>query len=183
MVSEINATKNVLNKQNAFSQSAARYYIHVNGFSDLVDLWVVKIKMSMILCARSTWRLSVAYNSFKRYCRSQRESMQKVCIFYSQNNKITYDCQTWQTHLMRYSRGAQKFLFLFVFLFLFFCFFVCFVCFCFCFSDADWLDSRISIIWVNFFHKESNFNQGPIKGRFIWHNCYLINSVALKRQT
>ena len=44
MVSEINATKNVLNKQNAFSQSAARYYIHVNGFSDLVDLWVIKIK-------------------------------------------------------------------------------------------------------------------------------------------
>ena len=44
MVSEINATKNVLNKQNAFSQSAARYYIHVNEFSDLVDLWVIKIK-------------------------------------------------------------------------------------------------------------------------------------------
>ena len=27
---------------------------HVNGFSDLVDLWVIKIKKPMILCVRST---------------------------------------------------------------------------------------------------------------------------------
>ena len=30
--------------------------IHVIGFSDLIDLWVIKIKKSMILCARSTSR-------------------------------------------------------------------------------------------------------------------------------
>ena len=31
---------------------------HVIGFSDLVDLWVIKIKNPMILCARSTSRSS-----------------------------------------------------------------------------------------------------------------------------
>ena len=31
---------------------------HVIGFSDLVDLWVIKIKKPMILCARSTSRSS-----------------------------------------------------------------------------------------------------------------------------
>ena len=29
---------------------------HVTRFSDFVDLWVIKIKTPMTLCARSTWR-------------------------------------------------------------------------------------------------------------------------------
>ena len=32
------------------------FIYHVIGFSDLVDLWVIKIKKPMILCARSTRR-------------------------------------------------------------------------------------------------------------------------------
>ena len=36
----------------------ARFSFHVIGFSDPVDLWVIKIKKPMILCARSTSRSS-----------------------------------------------------------------------------------------------------------------------------
>ena len=51
----------------------------VTGFSDLVDLWVIKIKKPMILCARSMSRSRE--QSTKR--RSRSENMRKV---YSQNN-------------------------------------------------------------------------------------------------
>ena len=48
------------------------------GFSDLVDLWVIKIKKSMILCARSTWRSSeqakrIENASAKRIMQRERE--------------------------------------------------------------------------------------------------------------
>ena len=55
------------------------------GFSDLVDLWVIKIKKPMILCARSKESRS-RERSTKR--RSRSESMRKVCLSYSQKNKI-----------------------------------------------------------------------------------------------
>ena len=42
---------------------------HVIGFSDLVDLWVIKIKKPMILCAHSTSRPSE--QSTKRRSRSE----------------------------------------------------------------------------------------------------------------
>ena len=54
------------------------------GFDDLVDLWVIKIKKPMILCARSTSRS----REQKTKRRSRSESMRTVCLFYSQNNKI-----------------------------------------------------------------------------------------------
>ena len=65
---------------------------HVIGFSDLVDLWVIKIKKPMILCAFGTWRPSTKY-------RSHSENMQKVCLFFSQNNEF-YDYQTWETFFL-----------------------------------------------------------------------------------
>ena len=40
------------------NQNALRQGTHVIGFSDFVDLWVIKIKKSTILCARSTTRSS-----------------------------------------------------------------------------------------------------------------------------
>ena len=75
------------------------------GFSDLVDLWVVKIKKSMILCARSTWRSSeqakrIENASAKRIMQREREKFVYSLV------KITRltDYQTWRTH----SRGAQR---------------------------------------------------------------------------
>ena len=40
---------------------------HVIGFSDLVDLWVIKIKKPMILCARSTPRTRDAEHAARTY--------------------------------------------------------------------------------------------------------------------
>ena len=54
--------------------------------SDLVDLWVIKIKKPMILCAHSTSR-SREQNTKRR---SSSENTWKVCLFYSQNNKIVW---------------------------------------------------------------------------------------------
>ena len=58
---------------------------HKIRFSDLVDLWVIKKKKSMILCARSTWRLSEQSTK----CRSRRHIFEefmrcaKVCGLFS----------------------------------------------------------------------------------------------------
>ena len=60
--------------------------VHVIGFSDLVDLWVIKIKKPMILCARSTSRSNE--QSTKR--RSRSENVRKFCLSYNQNNKIVW---------------------------------------------------------------------------------------------
>ena len=59
---------------------------HMIGFSDLIDLWVIKIKKPMILCARTTLRSREQSTK----CRSPSENMWKVCLFYSQNNKIVW---------------------------------------------------------------------------------------------
>ena len=89
-------------------------------FFDLVDLWV------MILCARSTSRSRE--QSTKR--RSRSENMWKVCLFYSQNNKIVWLSNMADT-FWRNSRGAQRF-----------------VGFSWsCFSDADWLGWQTPITW------------------------------------
>ena len=74
------------------------------GVSDLVDLWVIKIKKTMILCARST-------------SRSREESMTQIKrrehvngLFILVTITRFYDYQTWPTHmLLRNSRGAQRF--------------------------------------------------------------------------
>ena len=57
---------------------------HVIGFTDVVDLWVTKIKKLMILCARSTSRSREQRT--KR--RSRSENVRMAGLFYSQNNKI-----------------------------------------------------------------------------------------------
>ena len=61
------------------------YVLHdVFGFSDLIDLWIIKIKRPIILCARS----SSSEQSTKP--RSHSESMREVCLLYSRNNKIVW---------------------------------------------------------------------------------------------
>ena len=86
---------------------------HVIGFSDLIDLWVIKIKKPMILCVRST------SSTKRRSCERFDHSITKITRL--------YDYQTWQTHFLRSSRGAQRFVGFLPWL---------------CFSDVDWLRSR-----------------------------------------
>ena len=68
------------------------------GCSDLVDLWVIKIKKPTILCARSTPG-------------SCSENMWKVCLSYRQNNKIVWLLNTTDTFFWaRYARVCELFL-------------------------------------------------------------------------
>ena len=67
---------------------------HKIRFSDLVDLWVMK-KNYMILCARSTWRLSEQSTK----CRSRGKNIPKVCLFYSQNNRTLHFADTFLRNL------------------------------------------------------------------------------------
>ena len=78
---------------------------HLIGFSDLVDLWVIKIKKPMILCACSTSRSS-------EQSTKNTDHTVRVCErFVYSVVKITrlYDYQTWKTRFWRNSRGAQRF--------------------------------------------------------------------------
>ena len=82
-----------------------RFPRHVTGFCDLVELWVIEIKMPMILCARNTSRSREQSTT----CRSRSENTWKVCLlFYSQNSKILWLSNVADTFL-RNSRGAQRF--------------------------------------------------------------------------
>ena len=79
-----------------------------NGYvvrvSDLVDLWVIMIKMPMILCARACSMSRSREQSTKR--RSRSKNMQMVCLFYSQNNKI--EClSTMTVFLEEFARFAK----------------------------------------------------------------------------
>ena len=79
---------------------------HVIRFSELVDLWVIKTKKPMSLCARSTSR-SREQNTQHR---SSSENMRRVRYF---NVKITefYDYQTRPTHLFETFRSCvQRFM-------------------------------------------------------------------------
>ena len=69
---------------------------HFKCGSDLIDLWVIKIKKPMILCVRST------SSTKRRSCERFDHSITKITRL--------YDYQTWQTHFLRSSRGAQRFL-------------------------------------------------------------------------
>ena len=75
----------------------------VIGLSDLIDLWVIKIKKPMILCARSTSRSRE--QSTKR--RSRSESMLTVCLFYNQNNKIVWLSNMADTFLEKFTSCAK----------------------------------------------------------------------------
>ena len=72
-------------------------FSHVIGSSELVDLWEIRIKKPMILCARSTSRSRE--QRVKR--RSRSENMRKVCLFYNQNNKILWLSNMADTHEVR----------------------------------------------------------------------------------
>ena len=76
----------------------------LSGFSDLVDLWVIKIKKSMILCARSTSKSRE--QSKKR--RSRSENMRKVRLFYSQNDCMIIKHRIWEIHEVRIGLWALK---------------------------------------------------------------------------
>ena len=74
-----------------------------DGFSDLVDLWVIKIKKPMILCARSTSR-SREQNAKRR---SRSENKRKACLSYSQNNKIVSLSNMADKFLEKFTRCAK----------------------------------------------------------------------------
>ena len=70
------------------------HLVHVIIFSDLTDLWVIKVrKKPMILCACSIMSTSCEQSM---ECRPSSKNVWKFCLFYVQNNK---DYQTWPTHL------------------------------------------------------------------------------------
>ena len=77
--------------------------LQVIGFSDLVDLWIIKIKKPMILCARIISRSRE--QSMKR--RSRSKNMWEVCLFYSHNNKIAWLSNVADTFLEKFTRCAK----------------------------------------------------------------------------
>ena len=99
---------------------------HVTRFSDLVELWVIKIKMPMILCARSTLRSCEL--STKR--RSRGENTRKVCLFYS---RIKHS-----RHIFKETVEVRTGLWVF--------------CSLLCFSGADWLGRQTAITWSEYFN-------------------------------
>ena len=101
---------------------------HVTRFSDLVDLWVIKIK-------KSQWSFAhVVHRDQVNRARNTDDAARTCERFVYSTVKITrlHDYQTWQTHFSRNSRGAQRFVGFFSWL---------------CVSDADWLDRRTQITW------------------------------------
>ena len=117
---------------------------HMMGVSDLVGLWVIKIKKPMILCARRTPRSSE--QSTKR--RSSSKNMWKV--FHSVV-KITrlYDYQTGRHIFVRNSRGALVGFFFSSFFFS-----------CLWFSDSDWLSRQSPMTWKKMKKVYSTFSCG-----------------------
>ena len=79
-----------------------QHWIHVVGFSHLVELWVIKIK--------SPWFFAHVVrpdhvNSTK--LKSSSENMRKVCLFYSQNNIIVWLSNMADTFLEKFTRYAK----------------------------------------------------------------------------
>ena len=96
---------------------------HVIGYSDLVDLWVIK---PTILCARSTSRSS----ELSKRRRSRSENMRKVCLLYGQNNKTVWKSNMADT-FEKFTRCAK----------------VSGLFYWLCFSRADWLGRQTPITW------------------------------------
>ena len=69
-----------------------------------VGPWIIKIKKPTLLCARSTWREN-------EQSKKHRSGSEKRKVFVYSIVKITkcYNYQTWQKHLLRNSRGAQRY--------------------------------------------------------------------------
>ena len=74
---------------------------HVIGFSDLVDLWVIKIRTPMILCARCTSRWTRNADRTANTCERFVHSIVKI--------PRVCDYQTLQTYYLINSRGAQRY--------------------------------------------------------------------------
>ena len=92
------------------------HFRHVIGFSDLVDLWVIKIK--------SLWSFArVVRRDHVNRARNADHTARACEMFVYSIVKITrlYDYRTWQTHFLRNSRGAQRFVGFFFLILLFGC--------------------------------------------------------------
>ena len=108
----------------------------------------------MILCALSTSRSRE--QSTKR--RPSSENMLKVCLFYSQNNKILWlsnmaDKFVWEIHEVR--RGLWAWL---------------------CFSGADWLGEQTLITWLELWADRSVL----CKAFYDWNNSWVKQSSCYK---
>ena len=106
---------------------------HVIGFSDLFDLWVIKIRKTMILCARSTSRPNEQMNKWTAARNVDQAARTRERFVYS-IVKVTrvYDYQTWQTfcwEIHEVRKGMWAFLSWLYF------------------SDADWLGGQAPITW------------------------------------
>ena len=73
------------------------------GFFDLVDLWVIEIKTSVILCARGASRS----REQNRKHRSRSENMPKISLLYSQHNKIVWLSNIEDTICEKFTRCAK----------------------------------------------------------------------------
>ena len=88
--------------------SSMKYYSLACGrkcivWSGHVDLWVIKMKKPIILCARSTSRSSE--QSKKR--RARNKNMRTFCLFYDHNNKILWLSNMADTFLGKFTRCAK----------------------------------------------------------------------------
>ena len=77
---------------------------HVIGFSDLVDLWVIKIQKPMILCRRSTSCLVTRARNTDHTVRTC-----EMFVYLIVNRTRLYDYQTRRTHFVRNLRVTQRF--------------------------------------------------------------------------
>ena len=84
--------------------------------SDLIDLWVIKIKKSMSFAhiARQDQENSMKH----RLCRGNK---QKVCLFYRQNNRIVLIMIKHGRHCLRSSHGVHRYVVFFFLILLFMC--------------------------------------------------------------
>ena len=99
-------------------------HMHVIGFYDLWDLWVIKMKKPVIICARSTPR-----------SREQSTAAGRCEMFVYSIGKVTrfYYYQTWLINLFeKFTRCAK----------------VCALFSWFRFSGADWLRKQTPITWI-----------------------------------
>ena len=79
---------------------------HAIRFSDLIALWVIKIKKSMILCALSTFEIIQNILYSKQHMKHTVDEAPKRFVYSKSKIVIFSDYQTWPTH----SQGAQRFL-------------------------------------------------------------------------
>ena len=99
------------------------------GFSDLNDLWVSKIKKPMILCTSSMSRWCEQSTKHRR----SSENMWKVCLCYSQNNKILWLSNTSNTFDGEIHAVRKSMLAFYSWL---------------CYTGSDWLSRQTPITWT-----------------------------------